>query len=643
MNAIANYGKNQLVKVLETTLPQEVFTEVLVIVDSISDDKAQLGWLRNLVGSFLHGTTDSLQKYARELKYFPVSVRVFIEDPYFMDAKNVLYPEVLKALADSNSGDYDESILTGAIGTGKSTIALYSTAYQLYLLSCYVSPHSVFNLDASSEIIMVFQSLTEKLAKAVSHDRFKSMIEKSPYFREKFMFDKHIVSELRFPNRIIVKPVSGKETGAIGQNVIGGIIDELNFMAVVEKSKASIDGATYDQAVALYNSISRRRKSRFMSKGNLPGLLCLVSSKRYPGQFTDIKIDEEAKDKEAHGKSKIYIYDKTTWDILPPDRFSGEWVLVYAGDDANTPRVLEDGETITPVMRPNVIKVPVEYRTEFENDIYGALRDIAGRTTIAKFPYIIDRSAIADCFRKKKPQIVSRTYVDFVTKQLEVYPERFVKPALPRWCHIDLGVTSDNAGVCIGHVEKFKRVVREDYIETLPLIEIDLAMSVFPPKGGEINFAKIRMLLYTLRKHGMNIRWVSFDSFQSVDMIQLLSAQGFAAGRVSMDTSMMPYAITKTAIMDGRINCPENPRLMLELNSLEYDPKRNKVDHPPRGSKDIADALAGVVQGLTCRREIWFNCGVPISEIPPSLVQAMAAADKREKSAEDRYRSSQPT
>ena len=56
---------------------------------------------------------------------------------------------------------------------------------------------------------------------------------------------------------------------------MGGLIDELNYMSVVEKSKVAVDKGTYDQAILLYNSIARRRKSRFMENGKLPGILCL--------------------------------------------------------------------------------------------------------------------------------------------------------------------------------------------------------------------------------------------------------------------------------------------------------------------------------------------------------------------------------
>ncbi len=35
--------------------------------------------------------------------------------------------------------------------------------------------------------------------------------------------------------------------------------------------------------------------------------------------------------------------------------------------------------------------------------------------------------------------------------------------------------------------------------------------------------------------------------------------------------------------------------LIRELASLELDAKRRRVDHPPHGSKDVADAVASVV------------------------------------------------
>jgi hypothetical protein len=59
--------------------------------------------------------------------------------------------------------------------------------------------------------------------------------------------------------------------------------------------------------------------------------------------------------------------------------------------------------------------------------------------------------------------------------------------------------------------------------------------------------------------------------------------------------------------------------LLNEMVRLEKDPKTGKIDHPPHGSKDCAHAVAGVVHGLTMRREFWAHFGIPIVSAPPSI------------------------
>lgn len=555
-----------------------------------------------------------------EHKYrvIPVDITTFVEDPYYLGAKGILYPVVMQCLKEINSDGYDEAVLTGAIGTGKTTLALFTTAYQLYLLSVLNNPHECFGLDPSSEIVFIFQSINASLAKSVDYNRFRAMIEKSPYFQEHFPFNKDLQSELDFPRRIIVKPVSGLDTAAIGQNVFGGVIDEINFMAVVEKSKANIDGGTYDQAVALYNSISRRRKSRFMNAGNLPGMLCLVSSKRYPGQFTDKKEEEALREVELYGKTRIYIYDKTTWDIKPAGAFTGGWFKVFCGDEFRKPRIMVDGEKVPSSDEHLVKSIPTEYLLEFENDIMNALRDIAGVSTLSRHPFIPDREKVTSCMRKNLVPF-SREDVDFVVTKLGIDAKGFYRPDLPRFVHADLAITGDSAGLAIGTVVGFKTIIVGGHAEVLPDIWIDGILEIKPPKGGEILFWKVREVLYAMRSLGMTMRWVTFDSFQSVDSMQLLRQAGFTVGYQSMDTTEEPYRILKNAMYDQRMSFPQHDKFIKEAISLERDPKKNKIDHPPHGSKDCADAVAGVVYGLTMRREFWAMYGVPLTQIPDSL------------------------
>jgi len=154
----------------------------------------------------------------------------------------------------------------------------------------------------------------------------------------------------------ILKPSEMYQMLNKGQNIISAIIDEINFMEVTEKSRKSIDGGTYNQALALYNSISRRRKSRFMSKGRLPGMVCIVSSKRYPGQFTDGKEAEAEQQVQETGTSNIYVCDKTIWQVKPWE-FSGNSFKLFVGDESRKPRILKN-EIINAKDKHLIKKIP---------------------------------------------------------------------------------------------------------------------------------------------------------------------------------------------------------------------------------------------------------------------------------------------
>jgi hypothetical protein len=157
-----------------------------------------------------------------------------------------------------------EAVLTGGIGVAKTTIAIYSTLFQLYLLSCLENPQKEYGLDPASEIVIIFQNISKEKAVNADFNRFKYLVEKAPYFNNIFPPEKSIQSELIFPNNIVVRPVSGAISATMGENIYGGMLDEVNFMENVGKSKKSVDGQEYDQADALYNSVARRANLDFL-------------------------------------------------------------------------------------------------------------------------------------------------------------------------------------------------------------------------------------------------------------------------------------------------------------------------------------------------------------------------------------------
>jgi hypothetical protein len=570
---------------------------------------------------------DALQWLANPTIRPIVSIREFICSPYYMKAPKAVWPGIMEELEECCSGNYSEAIFTGSIGAGKTTAALYALAYELYVLSCYEDPHSLYGLDPASEIVFIFQSLRKSSANN-DYARFKAMIESAPYFKKYFPWDDELKSELHFPHRIIVKPVSGASTATIGENVFGGMIDEINFMALVEQSKKSESDGTYDQAKALYNSISKRRKSRFGMSGRLPGLLCCVSSRKYPGQFTDLKEEERLTQLRETGKTDIFLYDKRVWEVK--EGFPQEKFPVFIGDASRKPRILTEKEAqdFPEGDRRFIDWIPVNFLEDFRRDIITALRDVAGRSSLALHPFIVDREAI---FRASRKDFIcfQRESVDFVETQLSIVKSQIYKPELPRFFHCDLAITGDSAGFAIGTVIGFKAVSSVEGVkEMLPIIWIDALLQVRPPKGGEIKLGKVRDIIHALRRIGMNVRWGTFDQFQSRDSMQLLKQSGLAIGYQSIDINTMPYDFVKNALYDGRLSMPEHPVCQMELAALEKDTKKGKIDHTPQGSKDVSDALAGVVFGLTMRREIWAHYGVQAVQLPSQIREVLQAKKK---------------
>jgi hypothetical protein len=59
------------------------------------------------------------------------------------------------------------------------------------------------------------------------------------------------------------------------------------------------------------------------------------------------------------------------------------------------------------------------------------------------------------------------------------------------------------------------------------------------------------------------------------------------------------------------------------------------VDHPPRGSKDLADAMCGVTFGLTTSKMTWINHDVPLVQVPDHVtLQSKARGAKAPEDAD---------
>lgn len=541
----------------------------------------------------------------------PVGPRRFFTDPHYMGASVSLWPALFDEVCEACSGKYIEAVWTGAIGTGKTTGALAVLAYYLYRVMNLRSPHKTFDLDPNSEIVFVMQSVTGGTAFTVDYMRFRRMLESSPWFQLNAPHEKDRKATIQFhDSAVFVQPLPGTETAAIGENVFGGLIDEVNHMKVVQKSAKKRDGAAYDQMLENYRAISRRRESRFQRVGRVPGMLCLVGSANYAGQFTDRKKAERDRQLQSTGETSIYLFDKRPWEVQPEDRFSPQRFSVFLGDGSRKPRILKPGEAINPNDAPYVMAVPVDYRSQFESDLPGAIKDIAGMALQGFSNFIPNYAAIKAAFGTKR-NLFTPDWCDFDTQGAVIPKHSIPLPKEPRYVHIDLALSMDNAAFCMGHVSGFKVVNRGGGVQDVfPQITIDGLLSIRPSGGSQIPIHKIKKLVFALQTLGYKIEWVSLDGFQSADFIQTMRRSGIRSGIVSLDRTPEPYMATKQLILDGCVHGPPSELACTELSELVWVSKDTKVDHPPDGSKDLADTIAGTCYGLATKRAVWVRWGV---------------------------------
>lgn len=574
-------------------------------------------------------------------RHVPVGVRQFIEDPYYLGLQGQVFPRLLDDLEELFEGDYIEAILTGAIGWGKSTFAEIAMCRMLYEISCLRDPQKVYGLMKGSVIVLLNVGVTLDNARKVVFQGIKNKLHTSPYFVKEFPYDAWKTNELRFPNNVWVFPTTAGASGVIGYNVFGGVMDEVNFMAIVENSKSAATGGYFDQADTLYKSLIRRMKSRFMKRGKLPGILLQVSSSRYPEDFTERRLAESADD------PLVFKRRYAQWDTLPKDRWSGKRFWISLGDGTEAPRILETEEDIRIAKEKDLplLDIPVEFRKDFEADIDEAIRDFAGRPTLTIRPFIRHRHKVVEAlsrgaeFGLEHPFSQTETTLQdgatFLMDKLRIpklrkdiekakgaekaklEAELARLKSKPRFVHGDLSFSSDSTGIAMGYVEDFKYVTRrneegKEFSIRMPIIVIEFMLRINPPKGGEIQLADVRSLIYELRSYGYPIRKVTFDSFQSKDSMQQFATAGIESGHVSADTNPQVYNSYKEALYEDRLITYHYEPLLQETIRLEKNEKKNKVDHPANGSKDVADAVACVC--YLCVTE-----GTKAPAPPPSL------------------------
>jgi len=570
--------------------------------------------------------------YSIDYRERPVNIRQFISDERFLGKStgkgNAVYNVWKDSLADIFAEDrFYLIVLTGAIGIGKTYADMIGIAYIMYRVLCLKEPWRYFNLASGSKMSIAFFNLTKTLSSSKGFSLLQSLLMNSSWFTERGILRGTKDAYLEFPlfNYILASPYASGY-GTVGEDVIAASMDEVDSALVSDKVKLKI--------LKAYESTVRRFISRFVIDGESLGKFFLVASKQDTMSFIDTFVDEHK------NSGRMFVVDIPIWEAKPEANYCGEKFKVSVGNVYNPPQILIEQSEVDLALSNGfeVIEVPVEYREDFNMDIVGALRDIAGKSIagVSKSKLFPTEDIISNCYDPDRvnPITVSTIKIglkDDIDLIHYLNLEAISLPLnVPRVIHIDIAYSGDGdalgiamSGVCGWTDSDVETEEGTLATQKVPVVETDFAMRLKAPPGDQIPLHKARQFIFSLRKLGFNIVKVTSDlRLMSADTTQLLERAGFDTGYFSLDKTIQGYLDFRNLVFEGRWVFFEHGFVHFELKNLIYDRTLQKIDHPDKvkdvvllkeggikevillGSKDLSDAVVGSVIGAIKESEM---------------------------------------
>lgn len=541
------------------------------------------------------GNSETLKElWEVDYNEIPVSIEEFITNDYYLGKTTgngkLIYPywrEKYKEIFDQHL-NYEEIVLTGAIGVGKTRTAVICLCYLLYKLMCLKNPQAYFNLLEGDKITIFFLNITLPLAEGVGYKTMHEYLLASPWFMERGTVTGRVNERYNPPHNIEIR-FGSKGEHALGQQVYAAFMDEIEF------KKSGIKGTSaFDMSNAVmdaYSIIKSRIKSRFIKKGILYGRLFLVSSKKSEHDFLEQYVQKMKND-------KMLVVDEPQWVIKPPGTFDPRTFAVAVGNRSLRSRVL--GEEVSEEERKALIQqgyrildVPLNFRDEFKLDINRALMDLAGIALVGTTSFF-NYDMFSQCYIENyKNPFVTEVITLGIHDDMKIqdFFELDKVPAsvkyMPQFIHIDGSLTGDRTGISSVGVSGLKETQQYngayEFTSSEMMYKHIFSVGIKAPQGSEISFEKTRQFIYWLKQSGFNIIGVSLDGFQSADSKQIFISNNYDASIISMDKTPQAYLTLRSAMNDKRIGLIKLDLLETELVQLQRDVQTGKIDHPRDG------------------------------------------------------------
>lgn len=532
-------------------------------------------------------------------KRFPPSIDELLESKEFLGNSLNVWPALREQIRKYNphimSGESAPTLVidNSTLGTGKSFSSIISLIYTLVTLHCFEHPLLLFkNIDPNFPIFLYIVSAKPNVTSSQLYTPLRDLVDSMPFFRD-INYSRDKKSSLEFSNKIILNQASSTNpTQFLSLAVIRSLFDEANFCEYVDNSKrAGYGERIYDEAQQLFETLQSRYTSRFAGNGFKFGGIQVSSSPLHEQDF--ISRLKEMLDNGTYTVPYAYIQNRK-WDVAPEGTYD-KWFYYTPQTAKEDSKIYPDDPDNVP---PHAIRIPEALKPDFEVNPTRAQRDHLGLKTSALNPFIKEAYIIGQAVRVNDKGCTTRLDYNLAANQgyPQLVPEKVINPGLPRFLHVDLSLVGDRAGIAMVHIDSTMFVNGQP----VPHIYVDFAISITPNAKNRLKIHEVREFIESIRfQYGINLVHVSFDQFQSEETRTILHDKGIPTSLTSVDRAETNAYVDFRTLLEGRrISMPDNPLLIEELRTLEEQilpGDKIKIDHQPKGSKDVSDAVCGAV------------------------------------------------
>ena len=464
----------------------------------------------------------------------------------------------------------NEIILQLGKGSGKDFTSTVACSYIVYKLLCLKDPARYFGKPAGDAIDIINVAINAQQAKNVFFKGFKSKIERSPWFAGKY---NPKAESMEFDKSITVYSGHSERESHEGLNLILAVLDEISGFAQ-EIGTGNDQGKTADN---IYKAFRASVDSRYPDLGKV----ALLSFPRYPGDFISQRYDAVIAEKEVVHKTHKFIMNED----LPADA------------EGNSLEIEWDEDTVVSYKYPGVfaLKRPTwvvnptrsieDFKISFFTDLADAMQRFACVPSFSSDAFFKQQEKVRACMTIANP-------IDSSKRIMESFKP---DPDKKYFVHADLAQKHDKCAVAIAHVEKWVSVqVVKDYEQVMPVVVVDAVVYWEPKIEGPVNLSEVKQWIQNLRRLGFDLGMVSFDRWNSFDIQNELKQVGIRTETVSV--AKKHYEDMAMLVYEERLAMPSIELLFEELTELKIV-KQNRVDHPRKLSKDLADAVCGAIFG----------------------------------------------